>query len=540
MRRRTTAPSLVAVVAIGSLVLAACGSGSSTPTATKVHAPTSHTLTLSFLGDPGQPPDPAVFYAGQGSILVDNVYQGLLQYAPGTAQRKLLPVLATSWSVSPNYETYTLQLRQGVTFHDGTPFTSAAIAPSFAFDAAVDGGPAYMAQAVASIETPGPYTVVFHLKQPNSSFLDYLASEYGPRIYSPTGLAKLGSTQAIETYLETHDLGTGPYTLTKAQVGVDYQLKAYPGYWGPKPYYTTVNFPVIDNIDTAELELERGTLAAILHGLPSQAVKSYAKDSALTVDAPPTIESQIVYVNPASGFLTSAAARRAVLHAIDQKAIVADVYPGRGTVGTQAYPAGILPAGEAAQDDTYDPSLLEKLVAKLPASERAITVGYDTGSTNDQLVASIIATELDQAGLQARSVGYETSTIYGWAPPGSPSGAPALLVEHAWPDAYDPYQWAHIIYDPSGGINFFHCTVPGTASQLNQAVETGDQSLFSQVGTEAVRSGCWLNLVNRDDVIVAQRWLRGVDQSHVVAYPRVLLLGGLYPAGAPAPAGASS
>ena len=68
-----------------------------------------------------------------------------------------MPELATSWSVSKNGLAYTLQLRHGVTFHDGTPFTSAAIAPDFARRAAVNGGPAYMVSDVASVQTPNPY-----------------------------------------------------------------------------------------------------------------------------------------------------------------------------------------------------------------------------------------------------------------------------------------------------------------------------------------------------------------------------------------------
>ena len=69
--------------------------------------PTSHTLNLSFLQDPGQPPDPDVYYAGEGLLLTRNMYQGLLQYKTGTAQRVLEPELATSWSVSKNGLEYT-------------------------------------------------------------------------------------------------------------------------------------------------------------------------------------------------------------------------------------------------------------------------------------------------------------------------------------------------------------------------------------------------------------------------------------------------
>jgi peptide/nickel transport system substrate-binding protein len=525
-RMRTPLVSAL-IVAAAAAGLSACGSSSSNASTT---VPTSHTLNLSFLQDPGQPPDPAVYYAGQGLILQDNVYDGLVQYAPNTPDRKIVPDLATSWTVSPDLQTYTFQLRQGVVFHDGTPFTSAAVGPSFARDAAVNGGPAYMAQAVASVQTPDPYTAVVTLTQPNSAFLDYLAAAYGPRMMSPTGLAAHAGSDNDQTYLQTHDLGSGPYTLTQAKVGVMYQVKSFPQYWGTKPYYTTVNLPVIDSFNTEQLEFNNGQIAAVLHDLTNQAIKSYQASSSVKVYTLPTLQSEYLYVNPSAGFLTTASNRKALLKAINLKQILADVYPGLGTVGTQIYPRNLVPAGMATQDNTYDPSVLKTLVASLPASQKAFTIGYDTSSPSDQLIASILTDTLDQVGLSVKSVGYQTGTIYGWSPPGTvPADAPDLLVEFIWPDAYNPYQWADIGWGPTGGVNIFHCVVPNITSQLNQAVATNDTALFGQVGDAAAATGCWQNMVNRSDVFVAQPWLKGLPQGHVVAYPYTVSLAALYP-----------
>src|SRR6201995_3551556 len=104
--RRASLLSLVTVVA--SAGMAACGSSGSKPATNATGGtppppaayPTSHTLNLSFLQDPGQPPDPDVYYAGEGLLLTRNMYQGLLQYKSGTAKRILEPELATSWTIS--------------------------------------------------------------------------------------------------------------------------------------------------------------------------------------------------------------------------------------------------------------------------------------------------------------------------------------------------------------------------------------------------------------------------------------------------------
>ncbi|WP_263999963.1 ABC transporter substrate-binding protein [Mycobacterium yunnanensis] len=122
--------ALTALAATAILAVTACGgsdSGSSTPNA----APTDKVLHLSFLQDPGQPPDPDIYYAGQGLLLTTNTYEGLLQYKAGTDKAELQPLLATEWTASPDNKVFTFKLREGVKFHDGTPFTSAAVKASF-------------------------------------------------------------------------------------------------------------------------------------------------------------------------------------------------------------------------------------------------------------------------------------------------------------------------------------------------------------------------------------------------------------------------
>jgi peptide/nickel transport system substrate-binding protein len=537
--RRASLPALVTIVVAAGLT--ACGSSGSKPAAGATGAttpapavyPTSHTLNLSFLQDPGQPPDPDVYYAGEGLLLTRNMYEGLVQYQPGTANRAIVPSLATSWTISPNGLTYTFQLRPGVKFHDGTPFTSAAVEPSFARRAAVDGGPAYMVSGIKSVATPGPYTVVITLSQPSTSFLDYLAAAYGPVMESPTALGAHAGSDHDQTYLQTHDIGTGPYTLTEAKVGVSYQLQAFPGYWGSQPYYTTVNLPVIDSLSTEEIELNNGQLAGILHDLTTTAAAQYQKSSKLSFYELPVFENEMVYVNENKGPFTSQAFRQAFLEAINIPAIVAGVFPGgRATVPDQISPAHLLDPQYAHQTIKYDPSALAKLVSALPSSQRSIVLGYDTGAPDDQLIAEQIGAQLQSTGLHANVVGEETSSIYGAVgsvKAAKGAAAPNALIDYFWPDADNPYTWTHINFDPSGGLEYEACNVAGMESLDNQVLRTGDLSIYNHIGDLVQQSGCWLNLADKTDTMVFQPWLQGVAAAHVVAAPEALLLAKLYP-----------
>jgi peptide/nickel transport system substrate-binding protein len=431
MIRRLKAVSALAAAA--ALILSGCGgsdSGSSTPSA----APTDKVLHLSFLQDPGQPPDPDIFYAGQGLLLTTNTYEGLLQYKAGTDKPELEPLLATEWTASPDNKVFTFKLREGVTFHDGTPFTSAAVKASFDRRLAVDQGPAYMVKDVESVTTQGDYGVTITLKAPNSAFLDYLACPYGPRMLSPEGLRKNAGSDNAQGYLTTHDLGTGPYVLTAADVGSRYALEAYPGYWGPKPYFEKVEIPVITDVSAQQLQFNNGQLAAILHDLPSSAVQSYLDNKAYANYSLPTMMSNYLYVNPHKGMLTDAKNRTALMQAINVDELVKQTYFGRGDVAGQIYPTNMMGEQYAKQEVPHDPSVLAGIAGGLPADQKAITVGYDSSNPDNQLISNLIQTQLAAAGLTAKVQAYPTSEIYGWIGTDG-QAAPEVFTALAWPDA---------------------------------------------------------------------------------------------------------
>lgn len=88
MRTMIRHAAMTTAVVVSGLGLAACGTSSPS-------APASRTLNLSFLEDPGNgATDPDIYYAGQGIILQNNVYQGLLQYQGGASAPAIIPDLA--------------------------------------------------------------------------------------------------------------------------------------------------------------------------------------------------------------------------------------------------------------------------------------------------------------------------------------------------------------------------------------------------------------------------------------------------------------
>ena len=520
---KATKPIALSVALAGALALAACGSSSGGGGGTSSNAgPTDHVLRLSFLEDPGQPPDPDIYYAGQGLILTTNAYEGLLTYKTGTATPTLEPMLATSWTASKDNKVFTFKLRQGVTFHDGTPFTSAAIKASFDRRLAVNQGPAYMVTDIASITTQGDYAATITLKGSNSAFLTYLAAAYGPKMMSPTGLAANKGKDNDQKYLTTHDLGTGPYTLTQAEVGSKYQMKAYDKYWGAKPYFTTVELPVITDSSSQQLQFNNGQLAAIIHDLPASAVKSYLANKKYNSYPLPTMISEYLYVNPTKGMFTKQANRQALLKAIDVDQVVQQAYLGRGKKAEQVYPSNMMAPQFAKQSITHDTAPLKAAASSAAGNEKTITIGYDSSQPDNQIVSNLISAQLAPLGITVKVQSYPTSQIFGWI--SDPKGAPDLLATLGWPDSPSPYTWGHISFDADGGLNYLHCSSPTTTKQLATALASGTDADYSDAAISAFDTGCWLNMVNVNDFMVAQPWLKGVPDAHIVSNPNTLML----------------
>lgn len=513
---------LAAVLLVTVLPVAGC-SGAGVERST---APTDKVLHLSFLQDPGQPPDPDVFYAGQGLLLTTNVYEGLLQYRAGTATATLEPLLATGWTESRDHTLFTFTLREGVTFHDGTQFTSAAVKASFDRRLAVDQGPAYMVTDVESVTTEGDFAVTVTLKAPNSAFLDYLASPYGPRMLSPTGLRMHAGSDNAQTYLTTHDLGTGPYTLATANVGSRYELARYPQYWGAEPYFDSVEIPVITDVTSQQLQFDSGKIAAILHDLPPPAVQSYRTNGRFVSYTLPTMMSNYLYVNPHRGMLTQQGTRAAALKAINVDQLVDRVYSGRGQRAGQIYPPNMIGGPFTPQTIEFDPSILRRIVDGLAADERSMTIGFNSSNPDNELISNLIQAQLAAAGLSATVRSYPTAEMFGWIGTDRDS-APDIFTALAWPDGASPYTWGHISFDPDGGLNFLGCASPAIGDALAEGLRTGAPRSFSRAGEAAMDTGCWMNIADVDDFVVAQPWLKGVQEGHTVTNPNSLRLAAL-------------
>jgi len=190
--------------------------------------------------------DPAKGLGTHTLRTVDNMFNSLVETWGVSPEPQ--PSLATEWTVSDDGIEWTFKLREGVLFHDGTPFDAEAVKLSIDRTLFQDHPyyfgpypfPPFFLASVKEIQVVDPMTVKFVLKQADPTFLGNLVWTTSS-IMSPTAIKEFGAD------VENHPVGTGPFKFVTWEKGTRIELAKNPDYWGGAPDADTLIFkPVVE------------------------------------------------------------------------------------------------------------------------------------------------------------------------------------------------------------------------------------------------------------------------------------------------------
>jgi len=186
------------------------------------------------------------------------VFNNLVMFDQHVKQNSLssvVPDLATSWSWSEDGTELTFPLRQGVTWHDGRPFTAKDVKCTWDL---LTGKSSEKLRVnprrswyrnLEEVTISGDDEVTFHLKRPQPAFLMALASGYSP-IY-PCHVAPRGMRQ--------HPVGTGPFKFGEFKPNEYIKVTRNPDYWKKgRPLLDGIEYTIIKNLSTANLAFVAG------------------------------------------------------------------------------------------------------------------------------------------------------------------------------------------------------------------------------------------------------------------------------------------
>jgi peptide/nickel transport system substrate-binding protein len=211
--------------------------------------------------------DPADSYELAGLMVIYNLGDTLYTYKVGTTD--LEPKLATAMpTVSEDGLTYTIPLRQGAIFHDGTPFNAEAMVFSLKRFIENGGEPSFLlSDTITAIEATGEYEISIKIKQPFAAFPSLLAypgaCAISPQAYE-IGAGKFNPMKFV---------GTGPYKLVQYKSN-SLRLEAFDRYWGEKPKNQGIDLQIyVGNPANLYNAFRSGAVDVAYQSLVSQQIK---------------------------------------------------------------------------------------------------------------------------------------------------------------------------------------------------------------------------------------------------------------------------
>jgi peptide/nickel transport system substrate-binding protein len=216
--------------------------------------------------------DPADSYEVFSGNLLYNLGDRLYDYAPGSG--KLKPKLATALpKVSEDGLVYTIPLRKGVKFHDGTPFDAKAMVFSLERFIGNGGNPAgLLSDPVKSIRATGDLALTITLKKPFAAFPNLLAFS-GLVAVSPKTYKK-----GVGQFLPNQFVGTGPYKLVKVG-GDSIRLEVFEDYWDTKPTNKGVNIQIFSSPANLFNAFRTGSIDVAYQSLDPDQIQALENDA---------------------------------------------------------------------------------------------------------------------------------------------------------------------------------------------------------------------------------------------------------------------
>lgn len=440
--------------------------------------------------------DPHINASSELGIPLRSVYDTLVYRDPKSLE--FVPGLATSWTISPDGLTYTFVLRQGVKFHDGTPFNAQAVAanldritnPMNASQKAL-----FLLGSFSGYEIVDDYTIRLNLSAAYSPLLDSLSQVY-LGIASPAALTEFSN----ERY-QFHQVGTGPFTFVEYVPGDHLTIRRNLDYaWGPSFYQPStpdsvdeIEFRFYDQDPSARaLALEGGDVDVIGELLPVDA-------RALTANSSVQLQPTVISGQPLQFLMNTRlfptdnlAVRQALLYGTNREAIIDAVFQrfspvawGPLSSATEFY------SGDVVNAYAYDPQQARALLAGAGYADSDNDGYVDFGGTDVEV--TVISpnwgqipdvTQLLQD--QWREIGIKLNI--------DPVPSRNLLTEHVKNGNYNLVAWYEFGLDPTflnryfssgGDMNWTGYADGNLDNLLASAVQQTDvnarRSLYNQV-----------------------------------------------------------
>ncbi len=481
--------------------------------------PPANTLVVGQVGAP-RSLDPQVTTALNDFRILVNVYEGLVRYRPGTLE--VMPALATSWTVSADGLSYRFKLKEGVRFHDGSPFDASAV--RFNFERMLDPGHpfhdtgpfplAFFFEQVEAVVAEDPLTVRFELREPFAPFLSNLA-------YPTALMVSPAAVQRWGTEYGRHPSGTGPFRFAGWQGGGQVRLMRFAEWHGGLAPLEVIVFRPLTDPMTRVAELMAGGVDLALELSPDN-VAAFRERSGYRVLEAVGPHLWFLILNTRDGPLADVRVRQAMNLAVDRRTLVQDVLRETAVLADGPVPQAFSWA--------FDPDL--PAYAHNPARARALlaAAGHAEGLSLKFLVprggsgmlaplamATAIQGDLARVGVDARIESFEWNAYLARINDGLDQDAD--LAQMAWmtndPDTLPSLALRCDAVPSAGGFNSgWYCNpeVDRLITQARRAAERSERARHYRALARLVqRDAPWVTVASWRQNLVLRDTVQGIQ-----------------------------
>ena len=479
--------------------------------------------------------DPAIGYDWQNWSMIKSLFDGLMDYVPGTTT--LRPGLASSYEISDDGTVFTFHLRAGVKFHNGREMTAddvkysldrvtnpATQSPGAGFfgsiagyDAMADGS----ATALAGVEVIDPLTVRISLARPDATFLHVMALNFA-------SVVPKEAVDAAGADFGKLPVGTGAFKLAEWTIGQRLVFARNTDYWrAGEPYLDQITFEVGQEPIVALLRLQNGEIDVPGDGIPPAKFTEVMADpaQAARVVEGGQLHTGYITLNVKMPPFDNVAVRQAVNMAINKDRIV-QIINGRAVPATQPLPPSMPGYTQGYAGYSFDPEGAKKMLADAGFPSGFETELYVMNTDPNPRIAQAIQQDLSNVGINAALKSLAQASVI--AAGGEPDQAPMIWSGGmAWiADFPDPSNFYGPILGCAGAVQggwnwSWYCNPAlddeaATADSITDPAKVDERmAMWSDIYMKVMADAPWVPVFNEQRFTMKSSRMGGADALYV-------------------------
>jgi peptide/nickel transport system substrate-binding protein len=396
-------------------------------------------------GGQGRSLDPHIRARFDDRVVIAAIYEPLIN---SDKDGHFVPVLAKSWEIGSTGRVLTFHLREGVTFHDGTPFDAQAVKWNLArvLDPATGSDHRQKFEGIIQgIQAVDPYTVRIYLTRPYPALFSDLTDRPGQMV-SPAAVKKFGKDYAL------HPVGTGPFKFVEWIPGNRVVVQRYENYWNRRAiksdgivfYDIPERAVAVARLQSGELDLVASTGAGdlVVGGPEVLAVQRQAGFKAIPS---PNYQWESLQMRVDRPPFNNRSLRQAIAYAVDREQILKTIYHGLGIATGKFFLEGWW-ADPKYVGITYDPSVARAKLKESGYLDNPIPLTLYIQASDSQL-GELVQAQLAAIGLKVGLQLSSESDFY----PRLIEGTYAFAGPARWTPRVDPHGLANILFHSTKG-----------------------------------------------------------------------------------------